>query len=117
MGHRLIISESSSYGGIRSFLLIESTCCVSALLFGRLILGPQAISSPSNNFYAIENVACFMGDNCCTNIALGNRAEKPYIGCHSHRLNLAVKVYMLSHEHLLNKVTNSYLTSYSLVES
>ena len=30
----------------------------------------------------IENVACFMGDNCRTNIAFANRAEKPFTGCH-----------------------------------
>lgn len=57
----------------------------------------------------LANVGCFMGDNCRTNIALANRAEKPFIGCHSHRLNLAVKLYIVPYQHLLMKVSNFIL--------
>ena len=38
----------------------------------------------------MANVSVIMGDNCTTNISLANKAHKPFIGCYSHRLNLAV---------------------------
>jgi hypothetical protein len=54
----------------------------------------------------IENVSVFLGDNCSTNIALAHLADKPFIGCYSHRLNLAVKLHLVTHEHLLQKVNS-----------
>ena len=51
-----------------------------------------------------DNVVCLMGDNCSTNKAMADRAHKPFIGCHSHRLNLAVKEFMIPHQAILQKV-------------
>lgn len=55
---------------------------------------------------SIDNVSVFLGDNCATNIALAHLADKPFIGCYSHRLNLAVKAHLVNHEELLQKVNS-----------
>ena len=40
------------------------------------------------------NVVVVMGDNTETNLCIARRAGKPFVGCHSHRLNLGVKLYL-----------------------
>jgi hypothetical protein len=40
-----------------------------------------------------DNVVAVIGDNTSTNIAIADKMTKPFIGCLSHRLNLAVKAY------------------------
>ncbi|RQM27525.1 hypothetical protein B5M09_007643 [Aphanomyces astaci] len=37
---------------------------------------------------------CLIGDNCSTNKATANLFSRPLIGCHSHRLNLAVDQFL-----------------------
>ena len=50
-----------------------------------------------------DNVA-LIADNCETNKALARLCEEPLIGCHSHRLALAVKEYLKPHDKLISKV-------------
>lgn len=38
-----------------------------------------------------DNVVCIMGVNTETNLAIAKRQGKLFLGCYSHRLNLAVK--------------------------
>jgi hypothetical protein len=52
------------------------------------------------------NVTVMMGDNCTTNLSLANKANKPFIGCYSHRLNLAVKSFVRPQQLLLSKINS-----------
>ena len=52
----------------------------------------------------LDNVVCMMGDNCTVNLSLAHKAHKPFIGCHSHRLNLAVNLFIAPHQLHINKV-------------
>ncbi len=40
---------------------------------------------------SFDNVAVLVGDNCNTNKALADKAGKLFVGCASHRFNLAMK--------------------------
>lgn len=42
----------------------------------------------------LQNVFCFVGDNCETNQSISRKTEIPLIGCYSHKVNLAVKKYL-----------------------
>jgi hypothetical protein len=42
-----------------------------------------------------NNVAALIGDNCCTNQSLATKANSYFIGCASHRFNLAMKVLQI----------------------
>jgi hypothetical protein len=42
----------------------------------------------------MDNFTVMMGDNYITNLSLANKANKPFIGCYSHRLNLVVKSFV-----------------------
>ena len=54
----------------------------------------------------MANISVMMGDNCTTNISLANKAHKPFIGCYSHRLNLAVKFCVRPQQPLLAKINS-----------
>jgi hypothetical protein len=52
-----------------------------------------------------EKIACLIGDNCNTNKAFAMRIGVPFIGCASHRLNLAIKhTFLDDHNYLIKKV-------------
>lgn len=51
-----------------------------------------------------ENVACLIGDNCSTNRSIARKMKKSFVGCASHRFNLAVKDYLKTYENILSKV-------------
>lgn len=51
-----------------------------------------------------SNVVCLIGDNASTNKALSNKAKIPFIGCGSHRMNLAMKIVLQSFEPILAKI-------------
>jgi hypothetical protein len=51
-----------------------------------------------------DNVQFICGDNCSTNKALADLAEKPLVGCASHRLNLAIQSIFADHSGLVDKV-------------
>ena len=53
---------------------------------------------------SMNHVTAIIGDNCETKRVLANLLNTPFIGCHSHRFNLAVKVATTEHEQLLSKV-------------
>ena len=53
---------------------------------------------------SMNNVTALIGDNCDTNEALANLFNTPFIGCHSHRFNLAVKLATKEDDPLLSKV-------------
>jgi hypothetical protein len=42
----------------------------------------------------VSNLICLIGDNCNTNCATADLVGVPLLGCHSHRLNLAVEAYI-----------------------
>jgi len=52
----------------------------------------------------LDDILFLVGDNCPTNIAIANNCKIPFIGCFSHRLNLAVKTYLKDYKLLLDKV-------------
>jgi hypothetical protein len=56
----------------------------------------------------MDDVTIMMGDNCTTNLSLANKANKPFIGCYSHRLNFAVKYFVRPQQLLLSKI-NSFM--------
>lgn len=43
---------------------------------------------------SMENVVCFLGDNCNLNKKLAKIAKKPLVGCAAHRLNLEVEHWL-----------------------
>eukprot|EP00171_Calliarthron_tuberculosum_P001888 IDg1888t1 len=51
-----------------------------------------------------DNVVCLIGDNCATNKAIANNVEIPFIGCASHRYNLAVQILLMDEAVVLEKV-------------
>lgn len=52
----------------------------------------------------IENVVALVGDNENTNRAFGRRVGPTFVGCHSHRFNLAVRDVLADHKALIGKV-------------
>ena len=60
----------------------------------------------TNDFYgkSLENLLFIVSDNCSTNQAIGNHTTVPFIGCASHRFNLAVQQYLEEHKELLGKI-------------
>jgi len=50
------------------------------------------------------NVSCLIGDNCNTNKAIANYVELPFVGCASHRLDLAVVDFMNRDDSVLKKI-------------
>ena len=51
-----------------------------------------------------SNVVCLVGDNCPTNKAFATKANARFIGCASHRFNLAVKDMLEEYEPLTTQV-------------
>lgn len=43
-----------------------------------------------------ENIVCLIGDNCRTNRALADLSKLTFIGCISHRFNLADKQILMT---------------------
>ena len=60
----------------------------------------------TNDFYGktIDNLLFIVSDNCKTNQAIAKHTTLPFIGCASHRFNLAVQQYLEEHEELLRKI-------------
>ena len=52
----------------------------------------------------MNNVVAIIADNCEANKCLSDQCEVPLIGCHSHRLALAVKEFLKQDEAVLSKV-------------
>jgi len=52
----------------------------------------------------ISDISFFVGDNCNVNHCIANIAQKPLIGCYSHKFNLAVEEYLMKYENILDKV-------------
>ena len=52
-----------------------------------------------------ENVVANTGDNVATNKRIADRCGVKFVGCASHRLNLAVSAYLERHRPLLEKVS------------
>ena len=50
------------------------------------------------------NVTALIGDNCSTNHALANKAKVGFIGCSSHRFNIAVQDILQSHAAIIAKI-------------
>ena len=53
---------------------------------------------------SLNNVLFLVGDNCSTNLSVANKVQKPFIGCASHRLNLAVNLIIEEEKNLITKV-------------
>ena len=53
-----------------------------------------------------DNVVAITGDNCATNVAIANKVGIPFVGCASHRFNLAVQDIITTHDDLMDKVNN-----------
>jgi hypothetical protein len=52
----------------------------------------------------IANVLFMVGDNCPTNPAIANSANVPFIGCASHRFNLAIKAFMSDYQEEIDTI-------------
>eukprot|EP00644_Phytophthora_capsici_P003682 jgi/Phyca11/129211/e_gw1.82.100.1 len=52
----------------------------------------------------IRSIAYLVGDNCSVNTRLADLLNVPFIGCASHRLNLAVKLFLAEYEHQLDQI-------------
>jgi hypothetical protein len=53
-----------------------------------------------------SNIAALIGDNCSTNRSFAGKAKCHFIGCESHRFNLAVKTYLEEYEDTLQKIND-----------
>jgi len=51
-----------------------------------------------------NNVAALIGDNANTNRAFARKFGAVFIGCHSHKFNLAMKDMLLEHDNVIEKV-------------
>ncbi|KAJ0395207.1 hypothetical protein ATCC90586_002136 [Pythium insidiosum] len=51
-----------------------------------------------------DDIRFLVGDNCSTNQAIANLLKIPFVGCASHRLNLAVNKLLEETKHVINKV-------------
>jgi hypothetical protein len=51
-----------------------------------------------------SNVLFIAGDNCSTNKAIADRTDTPFVGCLSHRLNLASEAFLADHTGMLDQV-------------
>ena len=54
----------------------------------------------------MSDVIAIIGDNAEVNKALFNLCEKPFIGCASHRFNLAVSLFLRDHAEIINKISD-----------
>lgn len=52
----------------------------------------------------LSNVAFLAGDNCATNLKLADLIHVPFIGCVSHRFNLAMQTFLSNSASILQKV-------------
>ncbi|KAE8992887.1 hypothetical protein PR001_g20821 [Phytophthora rubi] len=52
----------------------------------------------------ISSIIYLVGDNCSVNTRLADLLQVSFIGCASHRLNLAVNVYLSDYEPLLDQM-------------
>jgi len=52
----------------------------------------------------LSDVILIVGDNCSTNKKIANDMNCCFLGCLSHRLNLAVKKYLIQHKSILEKL-------------
>jgi len=53
-----------------------------------------------------DNILFLVSDNCPVNLSIANRTGLPFIGCASHRFNLAMKTYLEPHEIILKKIND-----------
>ncbi len=60
------------------------------------------------NFYkkSKDNVLVLVSDNCNVNLSLASLIELPFVGCASHRFNLAVKLYLEPFETVLKRIND-----------
>jgi hypothetical protein len=54
----------------------------------------------------MNNVVCLIADNCNTNAAAASMLKIFFIGCYSHKLNLAVKIMVDEHKMIILKISN-----------
>ncbi|KAF4136083.1 hypothetical protein GN958_ATG14727 [Phytophthora infestans] len=55
------------------------------------------------------SVLFVVGDNCSVNQYLGDNGGIPFVGCASHRYNLAVQMFLEDHKYLINKANKLML--------
>jgi len=58
----------------------------------------------------LSNVVYLVGDNAPVNTCLSDLLEVPFIGCASHRFNLACKQYLEEYEETLSKISRLMVT-------
>jgi len=60
------------------------------------------------NFYkkSKDNVLVLVSDNCNVNLSLASLIELPFVGCASHRFNLAVKLYLEPFDTVLKRIND-----------
>jgi hypothetical protein len=58
------------------------------------------------SFYekTLENISVLIGDNCSVNRKISQLMQKPFVGCASHRLNLAANLFLKPYQKLLDKI-------------
>lgn len=52
----------------------------------------------------IDDIICMVGDNCRTNLSLSIISKVPFVGCASHRLNIAVQKLLKAFEGIIKKI-------------
>lgn len=52
----------------------------------------------------MQNVVAVTGDTFCTNRAISRRIGQIFVGCYSHRFNLAVKDLFYNYKDIISKV-------------
>jgi hypothetical protein len=107
--------DSTHFIGIFSSFLSDSGLVKRQLLAFTPLLDETDLSADSQSALIVDtltlygkdisNIACLIGDNCATNKAVANKLEVPFVGCASHRFNLAVNSFLTVYEPELDKVS------------
>jgi hypothetical protein len=64
-----------------------------------------------------NNVVALIGDNCSTNHSFAGKCKTYFIGCASHRFNLAMKSHLEKHEEMLKQVNGIMISLKGLIPS
>lgn len=97
------------YVGVLATFPSEKPCGFDSKLLALAPMGNEDSQNADDHFEFLEfvlgvfgksfsNVAVLIGDNCNTNRAFSRRVGPIFVGCHSHRYNLALKDIMLGHK-------------------
>lgn len=108
-------TTNTHYIGIMAIFRSENTNGYSSVLLGLSPLENEETQCANEHYdllnyvlgiygKGVANVVALIGDNCATNRSLSRLFSCSFVGCASHRFNLAVKDLLLPHKDIILKV-------------